>query len=68
MSSGLSNTDAPPLGQFFMLAMSDAEIDALAAPVRKKTTACTGRGCAPSTRASCAAPAEASSQSSTLRS
>jgi hypothetical protein len=36
-SMGLSNTDAPALGQHFYLDMSAAQIDALAAPAWKKT-------------------------------
>jgi hypothetical protein len=34
---GLSNSGAPAMGQHFMLAMSDAEIDALQVPTWKKT-------------------------------
>jgi hypothetical protein len=36
-SMGLSNADAPALGQHFFLSMSDAEIDALAVPAWKRT-------------------------------
>jgi hypothetical protein len=37
-SQGLSNANAPAMGQHFMLAMSDSEIDALSVPAWKKTT------------------------------
>jgi hypothetical protein len=36
-SMGLSNTGAPAMGQHFFLAMSDAQIDALAKPAWQKT-------------------------------